>query len=449
MRVLALHHDKPVWRLTRQFFVTALAGVGVCGMASAQAGSWSPTRTLQGPFAVASLPESPRVAMNGNGHALLVWNGTGDARFAERPKGGAWQASRLVPGAAAGAGPVAAAIGGSEAAAIAFVTAATRYVPARLMVTWRAAGAAFGSAVEAVPGAVAGDMRLGVDCDGTVTLLWSNAVGIYATALAGTGASAGACDGQPGNGAWAAPTLLSGAGTGAALADLAVNDAGAALAVWQEGAPGNPLAVAAAYRPAHANWQPQQTVSAPNGRATWNPKPGLDVAGNAAVGYLDGNSMVVATRPAAGDWGAPLLVSGAQSVYYPSLAMNAAGDLVAAWLALDASNVGSVWASEAAAGAAWSAPLRLSARAESADWPSAAFAADGTLAVVGWTDNNSNIAKASVRTAAWAWKRSNLGSGYWSGTVPVAAGGGAAVAGWTTPTSGNPNSARLVARTWQ
>lgn len=447
MRTLDLHHDSRALCNARRWCVAA-ALLGLSGMTPAMAGSWSPLHTLQGPFAVASLPESPRVAMNGNGHALLAWNGTGDVRFAERVKGSAWQPARLVPGGALGAGPVAVAIGGSEAAAIGFVTAATRYTPAKLMLTWRAAGASFGAAVEAVPGAVAGDLRLGLDCDGSITLLWSNAVGVYTSVLAGTGASAGACDGQPGSGAWAAPTLLSGAGAGAALADLAVNDAGAALAVWQEGAPGNPAAVAAAYRPAAGTWQAAQTVSAPTGRATWNPKPGLDAAGNAAVGYLDGNSMVVATRPAAGTWAAPVLISGAQSVYYPALAMNAAGDLVAAWLSLDAANVGAVWSSEAAAGAAWSAPLRLSARAESADWPSVAFAADGSLAVVAWTDDNTNTAKAAVHTAG-GWTRSNLGSGYWAGTVPVAAGGGAAVAGWTTPTAGNPNSAKLVARTWQ
>jgi hypothetical protein len=158
--------------------------------------------------------------------------------------------------------------------------------------------------------------------------------------------------------------------------------------------------------------------------------------------------MVVVRRPAAGGWGVPVTVSGAQTVYYPALAMNGAGDLVAAWLSLDASNIGAIWSSDAMAGSPWSAPVRLSGRAESADWPTAAFAADGSAALVGWTDNNSNTAKVSLR-AAGNWTRSNLGTGYWSGVVPVAAGGGAAVAGWTTPSAGNPNAAKLVAKTWQ
>jgi len=413
------------------------------------AGSWGATRTLQGPFAVSSLPAAPLVAMNGTGHALLAWNATGNVRFAERLAGATWQPSRGVPGAASGAGPVAVAIGNNEVAAVAFATVATRYVPSQLLISLRAPGAsAFGTAIEPVPGASAGDIRLGVACDGSVTLLWQDAVGIHTTMLPGTGGTGGSCNGQPGSGPWTPPELLSGAGVGAALADLVVNDAGAALAVWQQGAPGAPTSIAAAVRPASAGWLAAQTVSLPSGLPTWNAKPGIDAAGNMAVGYLDGQSMVVARRPVAGAWAAPVLVSGTQTVYYPALAMSATGDVLAAWLALDASNIGSVWQRPLPAGASWGSATRLSAAAESADWPTAALSGDGSVAVVGWTDNNSNSARASVRTAG-AWQRNNLGGGYWSGPVPVAAGSGAAVAGWTAPTGGNPNSARLLARSWQ
>lgn len=454
-------HTSPsgsTWHGLGRWCTTLGAVAGLCAATPALAGSWTPARILQGSIAVSSLPESPRVAMNGQGHALLAWNASGAVRYAERVKGGSWVAAATAPGGTAGAGPVAATIGGSEAAAIAYVTAATRYTPSRLMVTWRAAGAAFGAAVEPVPGAVAGDVRLGLDCSGRITLVWSNATGVYAASLAGTGAvatqGAGAdvaavpCNGQPGAGSWAAAELLSAGETGASLAELAVNDAGAALVAWQVAVAGSPVKVTAAYRPADGTWEPPQTVSAANGQATWNPKSALDATGQAAIGYLDGTSMVVVRRPAGGAWGTPELVSGTKSVYYPALAMSGAGDLVVAYLALDASNIGSVWSSTSVAGAPWSAAVRLSARSESTDWPSAAYAADGSVAVVGWTDNNTNIAKVSVGVAG-TWVRSNLGGGYWAGTVPVAAGGGAAVGGWTSPTSGNPNSARLMGRVWE
>ena len=158
--------------------------------------------------------------------------------------------------------------------------------------------------------------------------------------------------------------------------------------------------------------------------------------------------MLVATRPALGTWGVAERVSGTQAVSYPALAMSAAGDLLASWSALDAANTGSVWASVAPTGAAWSTPTRLSGRAEATDWPSAAFAADGSIAIVAWTDNNTNTAKATV-LAAGTWTRRNLGSGYWGGPVSVAAGSSAAVAGWATPYLGNPNAAKVVGRTWQ
>ncbi len=445
--LIAARHDTTPIRM-RSVSVGLLSAACLFGHTATQAGGWTPTRTLQGPFAASSLPSSPVVAMNSNGHALLAWNATGNARFAERVKGAAWQASQAVPGASTGAGPVAAAIGNNEVAAIAFTTAPTRYVPSKLLVTLRAPGGSFGTAVEPVPGTRAGDMKLGIACDGTVTLLWTDAAGIKVSSLPGTGTTARACDGTPGTGAWTPATLVSTPGAGASLAELAVNDAGAALAVWQEGAPGNPSSIAAAYQPASQAWELPQTVSLPTGQSTWNPKPGLDAAGNAAVGYLDGNSMVVARRPAAGPWDPSMPVPGAQSVYYPALAMSAGGDLLASWLSLDVSNIGSVWASIAPAGGTWTRRTRLSARAESADWPSAAFAGDGAVAIVGWTDNNANTAKAAVRSAG-AWTRSSLGTGYWSGAVPVAAGGSTAVAGWTMPNLANPNAGKLVARTWQ
>jgi hypothetical protein len=416
---------------------------------SAQAGTWGTTRTLQGPFGAASPPDAPHVTMNANGHALLAWNASGPVMYADRPAGAAWQPSAVVPGGSTGAGPVAVALGRNEAAAIAWVTVATRYVPAQLLVALRLPGGTFGSAVQVASGTSVWDMRLGIDCTGTVTLVWNDSLGIQAAQRDGGGATPGACDGLPGNAAWSAPQRLSASQVGAALPDLALNDAGAALAVWQEGPGGAPTAVLAALRPAGEVWQAPATISTSGARSTWNPKPALDAAGNAAVGYLDDLRMAVARRPAGGGWTAPDIVSGSQNVYYPALAVNERGDLLAAWQALDANNVGSVWQRTARAGAAWSATQRLSAASESAQWPSAAWAGDGSVAVVGWVDDNTNSAKASLLATTGRWVRSTLGAGWWGGTVPVAAGRGGAVAGWAVPTPGNPNSARLVARSWQ
>lgn len=423
--------------------VAALVATG-----AAHAGSWTLTRSLDGPIAVSSPPPPPLVAVNAQGHALFAWNVAGVVRAAERPKGAAWTPSKPVPGGGTGAGPVALAIGDNGVAAVAYTTTATRYDPQHLQVSLRLRGGSFGPAVEPVPGAAAGDMRLGVACDGTVTLVWVNATGVWASELPGL-AGAGPCDGVPGPGPWSPARLLSNAQVGAALPELAHNAAGDALVVWQEGVMGNPSAIVAAQRAAGGAWEAPRTVSAPTALATWNPKPVLDAAGHAAVGYLDGTRMVVVTRPAAGAWSAPTVVSGNQAVYYPSLAMNGAGDLLAAWLALDPSTgVGSVWQASAPATRPWTPPARLSARSDNAAWPSAAFAADGSVAVVAWTDDATNTTRAAIGQAG-AWSRQSLGAGWWGSQVPVAAGGGVAAAGWPQTVNGNPNSIKLLGRTWQ
>jgi hypothetical protein len=423
---------------------TALSAFGLvlALAAAAQAGTWGATRPLEGPFAVASPPDAPRVVMNAPGHALLAWNATGRVRFADKRPGQAWSRSTTVPGGGTGAGPVAVALGRNEVAAIAWTTMATRYVPSKLLVSLRTPGGGFGAATEVAPGTGVWQIALGAACDGSVTLVWIDAQGVATSRRDGSG-DGGACDGVPAAGPWSAPQHLSAAQVGATLPDLAVNDAGAALVAWQQGS-----TILAALRPAGGAWGAAQAVSEPTAFATWNAKAALDASGRAAVGYLDGNRMFVARAGADAAWQPPVLVSGTQSVYYPALGGTAAGELVAAWQVLDAGNAGAVWQSSAPVGAGWSAPARLSGPSESAGWPSMAVAADGSVAIVGWVDDATNTARAAVRSGA-GWTRGTLGAGWWGGTVPVAAGAGRGMAGWAVPAPGNPNSASLVARSWQ
>jgi len=263
-----------------------LAAAAIVGTQSgvASAAVWSPTKTLQGVFGISSPPEAPSVASNAAGHGVAVWDNTGVVRLAERVKGGAWTASRTVfPGSAWYGGPSTVAIGADETTAVAWTTVATRYVPAKLVVSVRRPGADFTTPVQVAPGFLVFSFRLGVAADGTVTLAWLDGSGVHASTQA------------PGS-AWSAPQQLSGAGY-PSLPDLVVNDAGAAVAVWQQGSsPGAPASILAAFRPAGAAaFDAAQVVSAGTGQSTWNPKPGISASGDAAVGYLDGASMVVVT----------------------------------------------------------------------------------------------------------------------------------------------------------
>jgi hypothetical protein len=432
----------------------AAALVGLALSNPATAGTWKAVRTLDGPTATSSPPEAPLLAMNAGGHALVAWNTYGVVRYADLSPAGGWTVSRNTPGSAAGANAFAAALGRSDAAAIAYATVATRYVPSKLVVSTRAAGGAFGPLTEVAPGATAAwEIRVGVACDGGLTVAWRDVSAVRAARRAGTGESiAGACDGQPGAGPWSAPVTLSSGADSVGLLDMAANDAGLALVTWQAGSAAGPSRIVATLGAADGTWEAPRTVSAGTGAATWNPKPGLDAAGDAAIGYLDGYAMVVARRPAGGDWGAPVQVSGAHTVYYPALAMAPDGAVLAAWLQNDTGMAGSLWQSSSpTAAGAWSAPRRVSTRAEDAAWPSVALAGAAGPALVGWVDDATNTARVSVAATgpAGAWKATSVGSGWWGGLVPVGAAASQAAAAWPTPYAGNPNAVQVLGRAWR
>jgi len=418
--------------VSSSLMVALIAGVAACPTVP---GSWSVLKTLEATFAVSSPPEPALVSVNGGGHTLAVWDAVGIVRYAERAKGGAWSLSKPVVLNAIGQFP-AAAIGDDDTTAVAWVTVANEFTPAYLVATVRAPGGSFPAPTQVALGTGVYYLKLGVAGDGTATLVWSAPGGI----LASTRAAAGA---------WSSPVQLSSAGVGAGLPDLIVGRSGAALAVWQQGVAGNPTTIGTAYRAAAGDWEAPRLLPS-SGASTWNPKPALDAAGNAAVGFIQGSEMVVATRAATGDWTMPEVISPAgQAVYYPALAMDANGDVIAAWQALDAGNYGSVYQRARAAGAGWGLASLLSAPSEDAGWPSLAYSGDGSVAVVTWVDNSTNEARASVGSVSALWSRSLLGAGWWGSTVPVAAGGGTAVATWATVVGGNPNAASLVAKTYE
>ena len=402
---------------------------------AASAGSWRTPQLLEGPFAVSSLPDAPLVVENSLGHGLAAWSAASGARYADKAPGKNWGAGRAVPGGQQSAGFIAAALGDNDFAAIAYFTVATRYTPSKLMICTRLTNAAFSKPLTVTSTHLASDLHAAVAPDGSITLVWSEGGAIKAAHL------------DAASGTWDI-AALSTPGIPAAQPALVSNEGGDVLVAWQEGAGYQAVAIHAVQRPAGGNWSAAEIVSLANGLSTWNPKGGLSAAGDAAVGWLEGNTMVVARKPASGSWQAPEALSGSQTVYYPALAMDSGGNLVAAWQVLDANNFGAIWSSKAVAGGGWTAATRLSGKAEDAAWPTVASARAGSFALVSWTDNASNSVRASISTGG-GWTARTLGTGYWSGTVPVAAGGGNAVAGWATPHGFNPNAADIMADVWR
>jgi len=401
---------------------------------TAFAGSWRAPHVLEGPFATSSPPDAPLVAENAAGHAMSVWSAAAGARYADKPVGKGWGASKSVPGGAKSAGSVAVGMSETDVSAIAYLTVATELVPSRLQVCVRTGAGAFGKPVTVATTHLAFDLRLAVGPDGALTVLWTEGGSVFAGH-------------QPAGGAWNVSRLSSGT-TPAMLPELASNESGQVLAVWQEGSGYQPTAIYAARMTADGAWSASERLSPANGRATWNPKPGLAASGDAAVGWLDGNTMVVARGTADGHWQAPEAISGGQSVYYPALSMDANGDILAAWQALDAFNLGSIWSRRSPSSGGWQATTRLSAPSEDTAWPTASYARAGGLAVVSWTDDATNMARASV-AGSGTWKRSTLGDGWWMGVVPVATSATGAVAAWARPHAFNPNAVDLLASEWR
>lgn len=400
----------------------------VLALAPAFAGTWKPTALLQNTFVVASPPEAPVLAVNSAGHAVAVWNATGPVKFSERVAGGGWTAGAKVKPAAMGSGPVAVGIGSDETVAVAWVTVATEFVPADLKVSVRGPVGVFAVPVRVADGTGVWWFDLGVAGDGTVDLVWQDSAGIEFSAL-------------PVGGAWSAPLLLSDPGAGATMPDLAVDDLGDVVVAWTQGAG---MDVGTAYLPAGGAWEAPTVLA---GTGVWNARVGLDAAGDAAVGYLDGYAATVATRPATGPWSAPAVISGLADAYATSFAMSEQGDLLLAWQELDpASNLGRVWAASAAAGGVWSAPVKLSTNAEDAGWPTVAYSGDGTVAAVTWVDNVLVLARAAVGVPGLPWTKATLGGASWGSFVPVGAGNAVVATAWATQLKANPNSARILGR---
>lgn len=173
---------------------------------------------------------------------------------------------------------------------------------------------------------------------------------------------------------WRADAALS--PQGAEFPQVAANQRGSAVAVWQQLVAAAGWVVEGSYRQSLATpWQRARIVERASGQAE-TPVVGIDGRGNAVAVWelLAGHSsrIVVATRSVRrSTWSPPhTLMASAQEVSNPALAVSPDGTAVAVWkqhlrggVLTGSHNV--IWASRRRAGArTWSAPLRLGIEAE-------------------------------------------------------------------------------------
>lgn len=323
-------------------------------------GTWSPLATIATISTVgASSVQSLSVSISANNNAAAAWLFGGGVEIALRSPTGAWQA------------PVHFAAAGGASNLLAKLDAQGNGVAAWSRLT------AAGSVVEAVA--------------------WTS-TGTFGTVV-----------------------QLSPSGQGAFLPDIAVNEAGTAVVVWQAAAPldnSNPYQVESATRPVGGAWSAATAVS-PVTSQTWTPRVALDGSGGATVVWeqdatVNTYRIYAATRPAGGTWGSPTRIEPSNWYFAGQDAVNAdaVGNITATWVVEDTSGVMSVRTATLPAGAQWGAPTSLGqCSSTSTCVPHVAAARDGSIAVVGWAPYGGTIINAAVRLGLGAWVPMAVGSG--------------------------------------
>jgi RTX calcium-binding nonapeptide repeat (4 copies) len=187
---------------------------------------------------------------------------------------------------------------------------------------------------------------------------------------------------------------------------VAMDRLGNAVAVWHVSTTGRDSLVQASIRPAGGGWSAPQIVSDPS-----EPAFGADVsiqAGRMTVAWVARDRfrpvIQTATRTMAEPWTSPITISGpVGGAYAPTVAMDDKGAAVAAWQWWD----GSYRRIEAAARSsdgAWTKPEELSAPGHTATAPIVAMDAAGN-AVAAWIRSNgiAPAAQTASRPVGGAW----------------------------------------------
>ncbi len=198
---------------------------------------------------------------------------------------------------------------------------------------------------------------------------------------------------------WLSPQTLSEPGKDASQQQVAFDQGGDTIAVWESSGGPEPVIVAAA-RPAGGAFSVAQTLSDPSA-FSMSPDVASDAQGDAVAVWLqfDGaNARVQAAyRPAGGSFGAPQTLSAAgYEAREPRVAMNAAGEAVIVW-SLGSGLSEEAQASSAAPGGIFGAAQDLTGFTETASLPQVALDSHGDAIAVweGWDGSKIRIQEAS------------------------------------------------------
>jgi hypothetical protein len=250
------------------------------------------------------------------------------------------------------------------------------------------------------PGTQTSFSKVGVDANGDATAIWARANGgnsVVETAY------------RPVAAGWEAPVELTQTTGGSAnQADLAVNPAGDAVAVWHKDLSGTER-IEVASRPAGGVWQPSVAVySGAQGAET--PSVSIDEAGDIVIVWrreFEGTHVIEATYSLAGSgsWGAPVMIaSTAVSAEAPDVAIGPTGTAVAVWQ----SSQGGVSVTDTSMltlGGSWSPLEALSLPATITEIPQVRSDAAGDFFAI-WSrgEGGNLVAEVTERPAGGGWQ---------------------------------------------
>jgi hypothetical protein len=278
--------------------------------------------------------QSPQVALDPAGNAIAIWQSWNGATHvieaSRRPAGGAWSAPQVLSAVGQDAELPQVALDASGGAVAAWVrhTGSSDVVQAASQPaggTWRAAQDL--SAEDAHP------PQLAVDQAGDAVVVWARTAGIVRAAE------------RPAGGAWGAPRDLSLASQDASDPDVAMGPSGSAVAVWERFDGSNYIVQARRQRVFGGGWGTRFDLSAPGRTEGAFPvQVALGESGDALAAWVrfdaTGRQIVQAARePGTTTWDpAQDLSASGQDAHYPQVAVDPAGNAVAAWIRSDGSH---------------------------------------------------------------------------------------------------------------
>ncbi len=237
--------------------------------------------------------------------------------------------------------------------------------------------------------------------------------------------------------------------------NLSIGISGHALLAWQEKLPagGNAaFTIKTLYRDNVGTWSQQVEEVANLAAQTWTLLSGVDASGKATLVW-DNNYSIQMSRRASNSvpvWspaeiltsatGTQYGYSGPFSAYVPDLAVNAAGDVLVAWLESDVNN--NLWTIESKLFTS-STPVRASWPVDTLTgfaYPKVTLSSDGSVGAVAWNDNGTGAATIASLTSVfgnWSWGQPvAIGTALWDSQVVVGSGPGSNISAlWVANTA--------------